>query len=196
MGFIHGFQKTVGLPLTGDEELENLTLQQLQTLKKDIVRMRANECRRPAKRPVPMTRRNSDLAEFRLPSSAPQILASKNIMIASILGNREARGYGGRDWALTVRRLVAADRPAAMGSLLPLVSQLLGLFEIHVRFGLLFYLSIGDATVVIRHGQLRVQANGLSQVGDGLVLVALLVVGPAPVAIRLGIFGSSRMASV
>ena len=91
-------------------------------------------------------------------------------------------------------------------------------------------LAVGQATVVIRLGILRVEANGLGVVGDGLVErrpsyrrrcpgcstprlfrveadglgvvgdglveLALLLVGDAPVAVRLRRFGLSRMASV
>ena len=47
---------------------------------------------------------------------------------------------------------------------------------------------VGEAPVVIGLGVLRVEPDGLGEVGNRLVVFALLPVGEAPVAIRLGIF--------
>ena len=73
-------------------------------------------------------------------------------------------------------------------SLLPLVPEVLGVCEIFFRLGFLTFLGIRDATVVIRQGVLRVEANRFGVVSDGFVELTLLFVGQASVAIHCGIF--------
>ena len=47
---------------------------------------------------------------------------------------------------------------------------------------------VGDAPVVVGHGEFRVEPQGLAVVGDGVVKVALGFVGTTPVVVGRGEF--------
>ena len=58
----------------------------------------------------------------------------------------------------------------------------------------LLLLAQGDAEVVVGHGVLRVEFDGLAVGGDGLVQLLLVEQGDAEVVVGPGVFGSSSMA--
>ena len=67
--------------------------------------------------------------------------------------------------------------------------------EILFRFGLLAVVRVGTAPTVIRHGKFRIEPDGLVEVGNRLVVVALVEIRDAPAVTRPQTnVGSSRMA--
>jgi hypothetical protein len=59
--------------------------------------------------------------------------------------------------------------------------------DIFFRFGLLALAFVGDATIEVGLEQLRIEPNGLSVVGNGLVKFTLLQVGVASVEVGRGV---------
>ena len=72
-----------------------------------------------------------------------------------------------------------------------LVPESLGLGEVQVGLGVVAFLSVRAAPVVVRLRILRVDPDGLGVVGDGLVVVALLTIGIASGSARQKTLGRS-----
>ena len=86
-----------------------------------------------------------------------------------------------------LRRISTCRNIRQQQVLLRLVPELLGVLEILFRFGILAFSLVCKAPEGIRRGILRVQSDGLGEVGNRLVVFALVPEGDATLTIRLGI---------